>query len=201
MDLGPAVERPWLAHPQTGSFVLRGGPASRRRRDRDRGSPWTWVVVVPSQTQLGARSVRVLPSTVVTRTRLDGRNGGLPPFPSDLIEHSLDFVLWQPAASHHYPGLPVYVADILKRIALDQNQIGPFSNGHRAELRLLSEERGRVLGRRFAPRLAAPQPGLSLASRAPGRIPAHCTLGESRRRGSDLRLCDRVPAEFGRAAR
>src|SRR5262245_44137666 len=103
-----------------------------------------------------ARSVSVLPSTVVTRTRLDGRNGRLPPFPSDLVEPSLDFILWQAAASHDHPGLPVYVANILKRLALGENQIGPLSNGHRAELRLLSEQRGRALRRRPQRRVCRP---------------------------------------------
>ena len=43
------------------------------------------------------------------------------PFPGDFVEPPLDFVLRQPAATHHYPGLPVDVADILERVPLHQD--------------------------------------------------------------------------------
>ena len=43
------------------------------------------------------------------------------PFPGDFVEPPLDFVLRQPTATYHYPGLPVHVANVLERIPLHQD--------------------------------------------------------------------------------
>jgi hypothetical protein len=43
------------------------------------------------------------------------------PFPDNFVEPPLDFVLRQPTATYHYPGLPVHVANVLERIPLHQD--------------------------------------------------------------------------------